>query len=68
MNQATAALARDGGELRSDRKGPEAEVRTLGLFHAGGQGCADVPEDVHRTEQSETDRATERDHPLPAVL
>ncbi|MCM1178420.1 MAG: hypothetical protein NC115_10640 [Bacteroidales bacterium] len=30
------------------------------LLHAGGQGCADVPEDVHRPERPETNGAAER--------
>lgn len=32
------------------------------------QSCADVPKDVHKPEQSETDRTAERQYPLPAIL
>lgn len=31
---------------------------TKNILHPGGQGCADVPEDVHRSEQPEVDGAS----------
>ena len=36
-------------------KSMRAKKGRKNLLHPGGQGCADVPEDVHRSEQPEVD-------------
>lgn len=46
----------------------DAEARNEAVLHSERQGGADVPEDVHGTELPETDRADERERPLPDVL
>lgn len=41
-------------KFRTGGKEYEAEAGKKVLLHAGRQGCTDVPEDVRRTELSET--------------